>query len=742
MAVIKTFDDISISGDSYIQGLLDQLGNVTILDFTYGGYINADGTTVDVSSVTASSGYCYAVADCQEGDVILFCGSGASKPRLYTFIDSAGVVLAKSSSAQTETKLVMRKAPAGSAKVIIQSRVSNDHYALKNMRLTEYELDVTKRQLIPYGADLNSLTSAGTFYVESNNHFRSLSNTPPTTLAGVLVVMNLGSATTAWQTYHVLGNVFTRTYISSSGWGEWERVAYSDDVLSLEWSDRTVIPSGSDLNAYVSAGNYAVNSSSAAGSIQNMPIGTGGILTVLTTYASGVVLQLYATSFGMYFRSLSGGSWQDWLPIAPSAMLNGTQSKVVDDGTDFDSLGIGDYLVTSINSASTMENIPTVYPGRLIVYTIGGALTMAQAYITSNGNFYYRNLMNGAFSDWKKAVFDNEVSQESQDMLESTAYRVRELMKNADPYSINYANAFEPMTLENYVGNTQNVHPKVLYFENGFGGHKWWMAYTPYPNSNDNFENPCIAYSDDGVKWSNIASNPIDNPNGDGYDSDTHLVWNGSTLECWFRHVDDTSQESRNETIYRMTSSNGTSWGNKEEVYVNSTGDYVQLLSPAIIYDNGTYHIWVVNRNGIVYYTAPSDNISNWTKQRELSINFVDDGMHVNPWHIDVIKDVVTGKYAILAMCRNGVAANTAKWSLFIAESSDNVTYTTPKKVVGGSDGWDRFMYRSSIVQADGKYIIYYSANSGGSPNVSNNAIWGMGVTESDTLGNFIGRVK
>lgn len=52
---------------------------------------------------------------------------------------------------------------------------------------------------------------------------------------------------------------------------------------------------------------------------------------------------------------------------------------------------------------------------------------------------------------------------------------------------------------------------------------------------------------------------------------------------------------------------------------------------------------------------------------------------------------------------------------------------------------WDRWMYRSSIVKVGNKYRIYYSAGTGGSPRVYNNSVWGLGITESNSLADFIG---
>lgn len=63
-------------------------------------------------------------------------------------------------------------------------------------------------------------------------------------------------------------------------------------------------------------------------------------------------------------------------------------------------------------------------------------------------------------------------------------------------------NASSPLNIESYVAdNNEVVHPDVLYFENGWNGYEYWMVFTPFPNSNAQYENPSIAVSHDGLIW-------------------------------------------------------------------------------------------------------------------------------------------------------------------------------------------------------------------------------------------------
>lgn len=447
--------------------------------------------------------------------------------------------------------------------------------------------------------------------------------------------------------------------------------------------------------------------------------------------------------------------------------------------------------------------------------------------------------------------FYNALEIQSDTERRNTKNAVEYMMRRN--YDISYANAPTPIGLTTHVGNNQIVHPKVLYFPNKFGGHKYWMAYTPYPFANDAYENPCVAYSSDGYNWMNIDGNPLDDPAGDGYNSDTHLVYVESTdtLELWYRYISNYETTPVSEIVYRQTTKDGINWTEKEIVINNDSGDYVQYLSPAVVHDGSIYKMWAVNStdNTINYYESraaiPGETIAldnamstgrvdqagrldenntdymytekihlnatksfeltgvnlngvtvhpalryvtaydadgnvlsdhclqnvaeatasngrtitmdesvdsviitiykafnytgktaklpavesdgELTKVRDIRLNYQDGEKVYKPWHIDVIED--NGKTVLLVMCKSGT-----DWPLFLSTSDDNVTFTTPELVmVGNPSGWDTRLYRSSIVNVDGEYRIYYSAQ---------NEVqkYGLGVSISNTLSNFVGK--
>lgn len=88
--------------------------------------------------------------------------------------------------------------------------------------------------------------------------------------------------------------------------------------------------------------------------------------------------------------------------------------------------------------------------------------------------------------------------------------------------------AWEAMTVQQ---RSVGVHPSLVSFKTPWFGFKYWCLYTPYPQSNSAFENPCLVASNDLVNWvvPNRIQNPIDQPSAltSDYMRDTHLYFDG-----------------------------------------------------------------------------------------------------------------------------------------------------------------------------------------------------------------------
>ena len=265
------------------------------------------------------------------------------------------------------------------------------------------------------------------------------------------------------------------------------------------------------------------------------------------------------------------------------------------------------------------------------------------------------------------------------------------------------------LPIYNYCGNTQNVHPKVLYFPDSLYGHHYWMSYTPYPKGNPKYENPCVAFSDDGITWQNISQNPLDVPinTNQRYNSDPHLLYNeqAKQLELWYRYADEQEQE---EILYRRTSTDGLNWGEKEMILKNSGARNCALyLSPTAYFDNGKYHIWSVSAKTYTINYYESTTGKDWQFIRSIDLNYQYSGKTFRPWHIDAI--YADGLYRLTIMVKENSPGTT--WCLFYSESEDNEHWAVPKiMLLPRNNRWDEQLYRSSLVKTDYGYSLYYSA--------------------------------
>lgn len=294
------------------------------------------------------------------------------------------------------------------------------------------------------------------------------------------------------------------------------------------------------------------------------------------------------------------------------------------------------------------------------------------------------------------------------------------------------ANPAYPLNIKTHAeGKDQPTHPKVLYIKDKWNNYKYWMVYTPYPSNNNYLENPCIQASNNGYEWEvpSGLTNPIDSIPEDergNFYSDPHILINSNNeMECWYRKCiykqgyDDYGAE----VIYRKKSTDGVTWTEKEEVYRHSSNNtYLNsVLSPSVIYDENKYKIWIIaTENGkrkLKYYETATG--SNWQFVRDIEINDPD-GIY-NMWHFDIIKS--TEGYEFVGAYQHGLAFDKNNY-IFYSKSDDNITYSTPIKILGvGYDGNfdDLELYRPCLIRKENELMMYYGAQ-------KNKAIWHIGL--------------
>lgn len=254
-----------------------------------------------------------------------------------------------------------------------------------------------------------------------------------------------------------------------------------------------------------------------------------------------------------------------------------------------------------------------------------------------------------------------------------------------------------------------------------WNGYRYWMAFTPYPSSNDDYENPSIVASSDGSTWVVPAglTNPIvPFPGGASFNADAEIVLGQDNILYLFYM--DSNGSSQNRALVR-SSSDGITWSGETQLFTTA---YKGFGSPSVVWGGSQYVMWYVD--GTVspyklYKRTCSIPSGTWSSAAECSIT-IPAGWYKDIWHLDVI--LHNGVfYCVMNLCAKGSTGSNG--ILWIYRSADGVSFSpdaTPLLLPSAS-GWDNsWIYRSSGLISD-KLYIYYSAK-------SEAGAWGTGKTE------------
>lgn len=265
-------------------------------------------------------------------------------------------------------------------------------------------------------------------------------------------------------------------------------------------------------------------------------------------------------------------------------------------------------------------------------------------------------------------------------------------------------------------------HPSVVYIPEGFGGHKWWMAQTPYHPLVDikpyqsRWELPCVYWSEDGIRWKSIPYNPVDDLTpeqiySEDYLSDTHLVYHEGILELYYRLslLKDKKLRDNKTLLFKRTSLDGIHWSSRKLIVdlrdkndVSVWGE--QVISPSIIWDGTQYLCWYVDSSSYIpqkrIRMISSSDGTNWGNSTLCKlIDYTD-----MPWHIDVQK--IDGTYYLLCY-------GDKNRTLSLLTSIDGITWKYPRTILTASGErfsfYSDYIYRSCLVCKEDQFLIFFS---------------------------------
>lgn len=273
-------------------------------------------------------------------------------------------------------------------------------------------------------------------------------------------------------------------------------------------------------------------------------------------------------------------------------------------------------------------------------------------------------------------------------------------------------NAASALTIPTYDETGQLTHPDVYDAGQGntWNGHRYWMAMTPYANSDVSRENPSIVVSSDGVTWTVPAglTNPIDpRPDAPGYNADTDLLLaQDNKLYCYYMDNDGSTQNR----ILCKSSADGVTWGDEVELF---TAAFTGAVSPAVIWDGSQYVMWYIDASATPYTLYRRTSVSpdsDWSAASACTIDILTVASRWI-WHIDVVLD--SGTYhAFVAASIIGTSAR-----LYYATSADGLTWSVrqDRLLTITKSGWDNMtIYRSTAVKTTTGFDIWYSATTSG----------------------------
>ncbi|NPA64254.1 MAG: hypothetical protein GXO16_04690 [Epsilonproteobacteria bacterium] len=275
------------------------------------------------------------------------------------------------------------------------------------------------------------------------------------------------------------------------------------------------------------------------------------------------------------------------------------------------------------------------------------------------------------------------------------------------------------LEIPTYDGSNQLVHPDVI-VHNGL----IYMAATPYPWGNVEYENPSFYVSSDGVNFIPAADNPlVDHPDG-GFNADPDLVVDPATGEFRVYYV-EMARDLTDQYLAVLRSPNGTDWVDHRKLteFKATKGDPF-VVSPAMVLAGGKYYMFHVEVDTdptthsprlcrpdpythVIKVMTSSDGIT-WDKGSDTPVA-IDLPAGFHPWHLDVVQG--GGRYYMLLDGYRGSICD--HHFLYLAVSDDLAHWRfIPTPVVTPADAVMpniKILYRSTAVVDGDDMWIYFS---------------------------------
>ena len=270
------------------------------------------------------------------------------------------------------------------------------------------------------------------------------------------------------------------------------------------------------------------------------------------------------------------------------------------------------------------------------------------------------------------------------------------------------------------------VHPCVRYIPDGLGGHKWWLAVTPYPEGNNKYEQPILYYGEENEttppkKWNYYSI--VQGMHDIGYNADPNLFYDSSSKLLYIiwkeTNTPNTSEDHCNNAIMYRTF-DGKQFGDIHKLFDNCSDSIVHLTAPSLIRIKDSIYCFATDfeYNRISGSEMPRGKcgIAVW-KNNYTSLDTIDFhySYKVTPdyidkfdyWHTEFIRDTVDNMFL-------SIVTNEEGFDALVGMSKDGFHYKYLKEpLISFKDKHhSRNIYKGSIVVVNNRIYFFYPKRS------------------------------
>ena len=262
-----------------------------------------------------------------------------------------------------------------------------------------------------------------------------------------------------------------------------------------------------------------------------------------------------------------------------------------------------------------------------------------------------------------------------------------------------------PISFSTYDGSGQVTHPDILAPQATGQPDLYHMVVTPYPMSQDLYENPCLYISADGYQFFELPAckNPLAPAPPYDHNDDPDLMFIDG-IYCIY-YLETMRPDSQN--VILLTSKDRSRWKRQVAVHYDLIAREEFIMSPSVIaFENEYYMFYVGFSHSLgghgIRYIKSSDGV-NWDKKSVYDPNMTMPAGLI-PWHIDVFSD---GKRFYL-LCNEAGKNN----GLYLATSNDLQSWIfrgTPLLSSGQDFLNSQMIYRSTGLVEDDRFRVWFS---------------------------------